>query len=94
MRAPQAHYVERISTLYFHNAGSLLMQLYRLVAPFIDPVTRDKIVFLPRSAAEAAGVLARDMDLQVGGERRAAGTPRVLWRQQTRSARMQDPARR
>ena len=57
------HYVERLSAVYLHNAGSLLMQLFRLVAPFIDPATRAKIVFLPSDPAAAAEVLARDFDV-------------------------------
>ena len=64
---PQAHYVERLSNIYFHNAGALLMQLFRLVSPFIDPVTRSKIIFLPSDPQEAAALLAKDIDVEVGG---------------------------
>ncbi|GBG00119.1 hypothetical protein Rsub_12730 [Raphidocelis subcapitata] len=58
-----AHYVERLSHIYFHNAGALLLQLFRLVSPFIDPVTRSKVVFLPSDPQEAAAILAKDLDV-------------------------------
>jgi hypothetical protein len=57
--------VERLSTVYFHNAGALLLQLYKLVSPFIDPRTREKVVFLPTDPREAAAVLAKDIDVAV-----------------------------
>lgn len=31
----QAHYVERLSVLYIHNAAVVVKQLYKLVSPFI-----------------------------------------------------------
>jgi hypothetical protein len=62
----QAHYVERLSTVYFHNASSVMMQLFKLVSPFIDPCTREKVVFLPHDPREAAAILAKDIDLSVG----------------------------
>ena len=52
-----------MSTIYFHNASSVMVSLFRLVAPFMDPVTRAKIVFLPSDPAAAAEVLARDFDV-------------------------------
>jgi hypothetical protein len=57
--------------VYFHNAGALLLQLYKLVSPFIDPRTREKVVFLPNDAAEAAAVLAKDIDVSVRARARA-----------------------
>ena len=53
--------------LYFWQASTVLMQLYKLVCPFIDPATREKVVFLPHDRAAASEILARDMDLEVGG---------------------------
>ncbi|GBG00596.1 hypothetical protein Rsub_13386 [Raphidocelis subcapitata] len=61
----RAHYVERLSHIYFHNAGAVMMQLFRLVSPFIDPVTRSKVVFLPSDPQEAAAILAKDIDLEM-----------------------------
>jgi hypothetical protein len=52
--------------LYFHNASPVLLALYNLIAPFIDPVTRSRVVFLPHDGAAAAARLAADMDLAVG----------------------------
>lgn len=56
------HYVERVGRIYLCGAGCLLMKLYRLVTPFIDPVTRGKIVFLPHCPAESARLLSADVD--------------------------------
>jgi len=61
----QTHYVERLDRLYLHNASMALWQLYKLISGFIDPHTREKIVFLPHDAAEATAVLTREMDLEV-----------------------------
>ncbi|GBF97515.1 hypothetical protein Rsub_10438 [Raphidocelis subcapitata] len=59
------HYVERLSKLYIHKASPLLIQLFRLVSPFIDATTRGKIVFLPHDPTECAEVLGRDMDVMM-----------------------------
>lgn len=63
--SPQAHYVERLAVLYFHNASTVVQQLYRLVSSFIDPATREKIVFLPHDPQESAAILEKDIDLAV-----------------------------
>ena len=42
----QHHYVEVLSQLYMVGAPSIFWGLWRLVCPFIDPVTREKVVFL------------------------------------------------
>lgn len=60
-----SHYVERLDVLYFHNASAVVKQLFRMVAPLVDPATREKIVFLPHDPMEAAAVLEKDMDLAI-----------------------------
>lgn len=41
-----SHYVERLSTLYMRGAPSIFWGLWSVVSPFIDPVTRKKVVFV------------------------------------------------
>eukprot|EP00775_Hariotina_reticulata_P011182 gene11182-11332_t len=45
----QSHYVERLSKLYMFNAPGIFWALWKVVKPFIDPVTREKVVFLSTS---------------------------------------------
>lgn len=52
-----AHYVERLETMYIHGCSATFEFLYRLVEPFVDPVTRRKVVLLPRNDEAAAAIL-------------------------------------
>lgn len=45
-RVLQGHFPERLSQLWFLNAPFIFWGLWRIVSPFIEPATRDKIVFL------------------------------------------------
>lgn len=60
---PQGHFPERLSQLWFLNAPFIFWGLWRLVSPFIEPATRDKIVFL--SGAERAARLQAAIPPQV-----------------------------
>jgi hypothetical protein len=42
----QQHYVEHLDKLFMVGASSIFWGLWRVVSPFIDPVTRAKIVFV------------------------------------------------
>ncbi|KAI5076634.1 hypothetical protein GOP47_0008699 [Adiantum capillus-veneris] len=42
----QNHYPERLMMLYFVNAPSIFVAFWKMAAPFVDKVTRDKISFL------------------------------------------------
>lgn len=63
--------MERLAVLYVHNASSLVYHMYKLISNFIDPVTREKIVFLPPDQEAAAAILAKDVPLEV--RRRGVG---------------------
>lgn len=51
--------------MYVHGSSAMFQRLYRLVEPFIDPVTRSKIRLLPRDESAAREVLDRELGLQV-----------------------------
>jgi hypothetical protein len=51
----QGHYPERLSELWFLNAPFIFWGLWKVVAPLIQPSTRDKIRFL--RGAESARTL-------------------------------------
>lgn len=42
----QQHYPERLGELWFLNAPFIFWGLWRVVSPFIQPSTKDKIKFL------------------------------------------------
>lgn len=58
----QQHYVEHLDRLFMVNASSLFWGLWKVVAPFIDPVTRAKIVFL-----DSTDALVDELGAEVGG---------------------------
>lgn len=49
----QGHFPERLSQLWFLNAPFIFWGLWRCMSPFIEPATRDKIVFLSGSERAA-----------------------------------------
>lgn len=59
----QQHYVEHLDRLYMVNASSIFWGLWRVVAPFIDPVTRAKVVFV-----DSVDMLVQDLGAEVGTE--------------------------
>lgn len=59
----QGHFPERLSQLWFLNAPFIFWGLWRCMSPFIEPATRDKIVFL--SGAERAARLNEVIPYQV-----------------------------
>lgn len=63
-RAVHLHYVELLDVLYIHGTGAAFQRAFKLVEPFIDPVTARKIVLLPRDEAVCADILDRDLGLE------------------------------
>ncbi|GLC33863.1 hypothetical protein PLESTB_000812300 [Pleodorina starrii] len=56
----QHHYPERLHTLWLYNAPYIFYGLYKMVYPFIDPVTREKVKFIYEKDAEAEFLAAFD----------------------------------
>ncbi|GIL91980.1 hypothetical protein Vretimale_18506 [Volvox reticuliferus] len=59
----QNHYPERLHTLWLYNAPVVFYGIYRLVYPFIDPVTREKVRFVYEKDAEAEFLAAFDREV-------------------------------
>ena len=59
----QDHYPERLNKAFLVDAPWLFLGAFKLISPFIDPVTRKKIVFVKGSAEKRAAVLLEHYDL-------------------------------
>jgi len=55
----QDHYPERLGLSLIINVPFLLNAFYKLITPFIDPITRTKMKFNPQVVAD--GIFAPDM---------------------------------
>ncbi|GBF97516.1 hypothetical protein Rsub_10439 [Raphidocelis subcapitata] len=64
-RMIHAHYVERLEVLFIHSPSTAFSLLFKVVEPFIDPVTRKKVVLLPRDAAASTARLQRELGAEV-----------------------------
>jgi hypothetical protein len=58
----QQHYVEHLDRLFMVNASTIFWGLWKIVSPFIDPVTRAKIVFV-----DGTDALVEELGAEVGG---------------------------
>lgn len=47
----QSHYVERLGKAFFINAPWLFSALWKVIAPFLDPVTKAKVSFIKSNRA-------------------------------------------
>ncbi|GIL65657.1 hypothetical protein Vafri_19234 [Volvox africanus] len=56
----QNHYPERLHTLWLYNAPVVFYGIYKMVYPFIDPVTREKVRFVYEKDAQAEFLSAFD----------------------------------
>jgi len=69
----QDHYPERLHRVLMLHAPSLFSGFYKVISPFIDPVTKTKINFVTGSASSQTAALAQTFDLSaweepLGGE--------------------------
>jgi hypothetical protein len=55
--------VEHLDRLYMVNASSIFWGLWRVVSPFIDPITRAKVVFV-----DSFEMLVKDLGPEVGAQ--------------------------
>ena len=49
----QSHYPERVKTIYCFNAPFMFKAFWAMVKPFVDPVTKNKIVFVTGASGMA-----------------------------------------
>jgi len=61
----QTHYPERLGTSLILNVPFLLHAFFKMVSPFIDPITRDKMKFNPKPIGD--GLFTADELLKDGG---------------------------
>ena len=59
----QDHYPERLHRFVLLHAPALFSGFFKMISPFIDPVTKAKIAFVTGSAAVQAATLAESFDL-------------------------------
>lgn len=68
----QSYYPERMDTLWFYDAPTMFWSVWKLVTPFIDPVTRAKVKFVFTSDGSYADITQRfskqDLPKKYGGE--------------------------
>ena len=57
MSTVQDHYPERLRAALLIRTPGIFEASWRLIKPWIDPNTAQKVHFLPRGAAEAAALL-------------------------------------
>ncbi|KAI8466216.1 MAG: CRAL-TRIO domain-containing protein, partial [Monoraphidium minutum] len=63
-KAVHHHYVERLDVLFIHGTSAAFQRAYKLVEPFIDPITRRKIVILPGDDAAATAMMGEELGLE------------------------------
>lgn len=60
----QTHFPERLGVCMFYDAPAFFSALMKMLKPFIDPVTRDKLFFVKREGAALDKHVQRLLDLE------------------------------
>ncbi|KIL71357.1 hypothetical protein M378DRAFT_65391 [Amanita muscaria Koide BX008] len=74
----QLHYVELLGRALVVNLPTILAFFYKAISPFLDPVTRDKILFNPDLKAL---IPLSQLDAELGGEFNFEFEPNSYWNQ-------------
>ena len=85
----QDHYPERLHRFVLLHAPALFSGFFKMISPFIDPVTKAKIAFVTGSAAVQAATLAESFGLSKW-EAHLGGSTDFVWSADAYFAR--DPA--
>lgn len=74
----QQHYVETLGRALVVNLPMILNFFYKGIAPFLDPITRDKMRFNP----DLFALIPRDqLDADFGGDYEFEFEPQSYWEQ-------------
>jgi len=61
----QNHYPERLHKAYFIRPPWIFSTFWAMISPFVDPVTKAKMCFLPDDPVECSNILKADFDLGI-----------------------------
>lgn len=60
----QHHYPERLGSMFLYDAPKFILGMLKMLRPFIDPVTREKLFFPKRATASENEDCIRLLDLE------------------------------
>ncbi|RKP10642.1 CRAL-TRIO domain-containing protein [Thamnocephalis sphaerospora] len=75
----EQHYPERLGSAYIVGAPWFFGQVFKLVSPFLDTVTRDKINFVDLKHKPEEPKSTKEAGVEQNGEWTPAGVPSPMW---------------
>ena len=74
----QNHFPERLHRCVLLHAPALFLGFYKIISPFVDPVTKAKVQFVTGSVAAQAATIAGTFELSAW-EEHLGGTVPFTW---------------